>query len=363
MALLGELDISGAGALKSLGSLDKAFGNLAGNLGKFGAIAGGSFVAFQGLNSIIEGFKETLDLGGTLNDMKAQTGEAVGDLVILRQAFDNAGLGASKLQDAIAGVNEDGKSTAGALRTLGTSAAELRNLPAIGQIEKLQQGFAKLDQTSKVAAARDLFGKSGGASLALFTDSGALDQARQQAGPLAGIMEKNVGTFDKLGDVINGLKLNFQEFFAGALSKVAPEATNIADALASVDFVGIGETVGALASVFLKLGEALALLAPLINSASEGLSSIFGSSSKADSGLSEKYRGFAKLDRAETTATVTDKSPVSGLQRIGGGGGFGGGGDAVLTEARTHTRLLERIADGVGRQSGGSGGALEAVPV
>jgi hypothetical protein len=239
--LLGELDINGTGFLKTISSLDKGFGDFAGKLGKIGAIAGGSFAAFAGLQAVMEGFNDTLDLGGKLQDLSLQTGESAGDLVVLRQAFGNAGIGADnagdfllKLQDSISGVNEDGKSSAGALKQLGLSAGDLRPKPALEQLEALQEGFSKLDQTSKVQVSKDLFGKGGGKALGLLNDPDALSQAKEQAGPLAGLMDRSMGSFDKLGDTINGLKLNFQEFLGGVLEKVAPTATDIAGRLAAL---------------------------------------------------------------------------------------------------------------------------------
>lgn len=349
--LLGDLDIGGAGFLKTIQSLDKSFGGFMGTLGKVGAIAGGSFAAFQGLQAVLAGFTETLNLGGELQDLSNRTGESAGDLVILRHAFDLVGIGAGnagdfldKLNDSIAGVNEGGKSTAGALHQLGVSAAELRNLPALGQLEALQKGFTGIaDQSSRVAIARDLFGKGGGKALALFGDAEVLEQARRQAGPLAGIMQENVAVFDKLGDVIAGLKLNFQEFFAGALSQIAPSATNIADALASVDFVGIGKTAGALAQVFLLLGEAIALLAGPLNAVGSMLSAFWGPS--ATGPLADKYQGFAKMNAGGGGGGAGGGVIASNLQRIGGGGGAFGGGDPILSEQRSQTRLLQRIAD------------------
>lgn len=360
--LLGELDLGGAGFLKTIDGLDKGLGNFVGSLGKLGGVLAGSFAAFAAIGTVMDGFRETLNLGGTLQDLSTSTGEAVSDLVILRQAFDNAGLGASaagdfllKLQDSIAGVNADGKSTAGALAALGVSADGLRNLPGLDQIEKLQDGFAKIaDQSTKVQVARDLFGKSGGKALALFGDTGALDAARNQAGPLAGVMERNVEVFDRLGDVLNALKLNFLEFSAGALSQIAPQATSIADALANINFVGIGEAVGSITGVFLKFAEVLSKLAPYINSFSEGLGSLFGGGSAPSTDLAERYKGFSRTAMGELG--MEGGSPVSALQRIGGGGGFGGatGTDSIVNEQKVHTRLLERIAERVGRESGSS---------
>lgn len=360
---LGELDVDASGLKSTLGSINTGVSGTMASFGKLGSALSGVGVIIDGIGKAFGLVKETLDLGGTLSDLSASTRESVGDLVILRSAFDGAGLGADKtgdfllkLQDSIAGVNEDGKSTAGALDKLGLSAAQLRNLPAIGQVEALQKGFAGLtEQTERVAIARDLFGKSGGEMLALLGDATALDTARQKAGPLADIMEKNAAVFDNMGDVIGGLKLDFQEFFAGALSMIAPEATSIGDALSSIDWVGIGELVGGLTKITLKLGEAFMKIAPAINWVSEKLSKLLGSGSEASAGLAEKYRGFAKLDRpTDASGGKVPDSQVSALQRIGGGGGFGGGADPLLSEAQRQTSVLERIERKLPGSPGGS---------
>ncbi|MEI8311484.1 MAG: hypothetical protein WCH98_12085, partial [Verrucomicrobiota bacterium] len=62
--------------------------------------------------SAFAAIKESLDLGGHLTDMSAQTGIAVADLVVLRQAFANAGMDAdavgpqiNRLQKALGGLN------------------------------------------------------------------------------------------------------------------------------------------------------------------------------------------------------------------------------------------------------------------
>ncbi len=315
------------------------------------------------------GLKDVLDLGGTLNDLSLRTGESVGSLVILREAFAEAGLGADgvepfllKLQNALGGVNEEGNKTSDAFDALGVSSEQLGGLDAIGQIEALQKGFAGIaDQATKVQVARNLFGKSGGQALSLLGDPQVLDDARKHAGPLAEIMEKNATTFDKLGDIVGSLKLDFQEFFAGALSKIAPEAITIADALDSIDFVGIGEAVGSLAGVVLKLGEAFLAIAPAVKWVSEMLSKLFGSGSSASAGLAEKYKGFAKLNQSGDAPGAKD-STVSSLQKVGRGGGYGGAGDPLLTEQRRHTSLLQEIRDRIGRGDSLTN-ALDPVPV
>ena len=118
--------------------------------------------------------------------------------------------------------------------------------------------------------------------------------------------------------------------------------------------------VGTLAATFLDLANTLAgPLATAINAISKGFAFVFGESAAGGAAVAssaEKYKGFG---RSSGAAEAKENSVVSGLQRIGGGGGFGGG-DPVLSESRTQTRLLQRIADSVARSPGGS---RDPVPV
>jgi hypothetical protein len=199
-----------------------------------------------------------------------------------------------------------------------------------------------------VQVARNLLGKSGGQALSILGDPQALDDARKKAGPLANLMDVNTAAFDKLGDSIGALKIDFLEFSSEALSAIAPERTKFTDTFGEIDFVGIGEAVGGIANKVLQLGEAFLSIAPAINWASEKLSDLFGSGSHADAGFGAKFSGLAKVGAPETFGG--DKSPVSALQKIGlnAGGGYGGGGP-LLSESRRQTNLLQRIADATAR--------------
>lgn len=44
--------------------------------------------------SVMQDLKGAIDMGGELSDLSAVTGQSVSDLVVLRQAFQNAGIGA-----------------------------------------------------------------------------------------------------------------------------------------------------------------------------------------------------------------------------------------------------------------------------
>src|SRR5262245_53619312 len=55
----------------------------------------GAFIALKAVAHVVEAgfehFRQALDVGGKLSDLSANTGVAVGDLVVLQQQFANAG--------------------------------------------------------------------------------------------------------------------------------------------------------------------------------------------------------------------------------------------------------------------------------
>jgi len=230
------------------------------------AAANAALAPFQGAFSAI---KDSLDLGGRLSDVSAQTGIAVGDLVVLRQAFTNAGLGAdavgpaiNRLQKALSGINEDGELTNQALADLGLSLAHLQSLSPAEQFDRVSAAIASLpDPTQRAAAAMGIFGKSGGQMMALFKDSSAMDVAAQQVGGLAAAMEANANRFDSISDAFGAAGLKGQQFAAGITAAIAPALEEIANALNETDLTGFGEAVGVLAAGSIQLGQALSGMA------------------------------------------------------------------------------------------------------
>ncbi len=372
--LLGELDI-GVGDVKAkLGSVDAAATGTMSGFAKLGAAAAVITAGLAAVAGVAAGLGDVLDFGGKLNDLSLSTGESAGNLVVLGQAFENAGLGADaagdfliKMQDTIADVNAESGAAAGALARMGLSADGLRTKDSLQQIEALQEGFAKLDQTTKVATARDLFGKSGGKALALLNDPGALSQAKEQAGPLSQTMSANLEAFDRLVDALNGVALSGKEFFAGFLEPLAPFFTDVAESLSSVDFTAIGRAFGNIASgivwVFSALWEGLKGVTSIVDKLTGGALSkageVLGNIGSAIAGKGKESEPSNRLGKLFGESGSGGETQVSALQRVGGGGRFGGG-DAYLTESQRHTALLQQISD---KLPGGSGGNYTPVPV
>lgn len=369
--LLGELDLDGK---KVTSTLSKMEGGLGGFMGKLGAV-GGPMLAFgavmAGVAVIANGFHNTLDFSGRLADISARTGESASDLTILGEAFNQAGLGADgmesfflKLENSMGGVNEQGEKTTAAFDALGISVDQLKGLDAIGKVELLQKGFAGLaDQASKVQAASNLFGKGlGGKALGIVGDSGSLDGAKQSAGSTASLMGENVQAFDKLGDSLGELKLNFHEFFGGALSIAAPALTDLAEKFGNVDFRGLGEAFGSVITAGASLAGVLGdVVLPAVNEVSSLLHGVFGG---AGGSMAKVVAEGGKKDGGPSALGGPAKAEfgaVSSLQRVGLGGGFGGGGDAISEQRKTNGLLQQLVA--LGKPSGEKSKDRAPVPV
>ena len=100
-----------------------------------------AFIAIRAVAGVVtagfDHFKQALDVGGQLNDLSANTGVAVGDLVVLQQEFANAGKSAEdigpvfgKMAKSLQGGSADGAQTPAQNDRLAPPASADRGLPS-----------------------------------------------------------------------------------------------------------------------------------------------------------------------------------------------------------------------------------------
>jgi hypothetical protein len=233
------------GAEKGVASLGKAFAAL----GVAAAAVGGAKIAF-------DAFKGLADYAGGISDLAAQTGMTAQATMVWGQALKNAGLGAealgqlvNKLQKAMTGVNEQGEPTNKAFERLGINMTALRAMRPDEQMDAVAKAIAALpDPAARAATAMELFGKSGGKALALFTDGSALDTARQQLGGLAENLGANIASLDKLSDAMQAAgEIKSLQFMAGFAKGFSGDLNSAADALNKIDFSKAGTAMGVMA--------------------------------------------------------------------------------------------------------------------
>jgi hypothetical protein len=251
-------DIKGAGD-KSEKMGDQAgigFGKLAAAVG-VGQLAAKAFTAaldagFAAVRGTIQGFTDALDLGGTLSDLSASTGESAGNLLLLQRAFDNTGAGAdkvgpaiAKLQNNIFGAGEGSKEAVAAFGRMGLSMEDLAGKTPTQQLALVASGLTSIEDPSKRAAtAIDVFGKSGAELLPLLTNfSGEMDEARATVGSMADIMDRRANVFDAVGDRFLIISQKVRDFAAGILDKALPAIDAITSALSRIDAAAVGQNL------------------------------------------------------------------------------------------------------------------------
>lgn len=234
------------GVQASFGSMVKAGASLA--LG-FGAIK----LAANAIAGTLDTFKDALDLGGTMKDLSERTGETAGNLLLLRRAFDNSGVGAdkvgtsvNKLQKFMDDAAQGSEKNITTLARLGLTMADMQGKTPTEQMAMLAEKLNGVtDNGEKSALAMGIFGKAGGQLLPLLADfSGELKTAQDQLGNMPGVMDRNAGAFDNISDNIKVAKGKFLEFAAGLLESLAPALELATTLITRFDAAGAGMKLG-----------------------------------------------------------------------------------------------------------------------
>jgi len=191
-------------------------------------------------------FKQALDVGGQLNDLSANTGVAVGDLVVLQQEFANAGKTAEDVGPVLSKMAKTlhGDSAADTVAKLGLNLEELKKQTPAEQFRALGTAINSVrDPSQRAAISMELFGRSGSELLSLFSSNGFGDAA-QQVGSQAQLLARDAALFDDVSDKLALTGVKVRGFWVGLADKVAPVLKPLLDRFANLDFASWGQQVG-----------------------------------------------------------------------------------------------------------------------
>lgn len=235
-----------SGALSGIGG---ALGKVLGPL----ALVGVGFAAFKSIEGFVGKFKEVAETGKELRAMSSITGTSVRDLVVLRKAFDQVGIGADsvqanlvRMQRSLGGVNEEGAPTKYIFDQLGLSIEKLQTMSSTAQLDAISKAIAKLpNQSQRAAAAMGIFGRAGAEMLAFFANPDALKEAGAAVGDQAAIYERSAARFAKFTNTLQSLSSKVKGFFVGFADQVTPVILPMLEKLKkSMNFVEVGQRVG-----------------------------------------------------------------------------------------------------------------------
>ena len=209
-----------------------------------------AYLGYQSVVKVLDTFKQALDLGDKLADLSDQTGIAADRLVVMQRAFQNSGLEAedlgktvNKMQKFLEQASDASSTAAEKLGKLGLSGAYLKELGPEEQMRELAKAISAVgNPTERAADAMEIFGKSGGKTLALMKDfDQTMSEAEQQVGGLASVMGKNAGMFNEVNDALKSIKDKTVEFAVGILDKAMPALETLTTALKNIDATKFGQ--------------------------------------------------------------------------------------------------------------------------
>lgn len=199
------------------------------------------------------GIKSALDYAGKISDAAARTGMAAGEIAVLQQAFQDAGLGAdsvattiNKMQRSLFEASTGSKETAEAFQRLGLDVSEMMKLSPAEQFDRVAKAIGGVkDEAAASGLAMQIFGRSGAELKVYAKNPDALAQARKRVGGAAGILDKDADTMDNISDSFGAIGTKVRGFFLGAASALLPILDKLAGILDNVDLAGFGQRFGA----------------------------------------------------------------------------------------------------------------------
>ena len=218
-------------------SMDSAFTGLVRTAGRaFTALGTAAVAAGAGLAYLT---KQSIDAVGDTNDFAKSLGLTYNQLKAVQFAAAQAGVDAGALDAAFTKMSDTlGTAFGGnaaaikAFEGIGLSIADLQRMSPAQQFEAIANAINKIqDPSVKMAAARDIFGKSGGKLISLFDDAG---QSIKDAGATletfgVNLSQLDVEKIDKAGDAIGKIALAFEGIGNQLALNVAPYITKISE--------------------------------------------------------------------------------------------------------------------------------------
>jgi hypothetical protein len=185
--------------------------------------------------------KNSIDAIGDTNDFAKALGLTYNQLKAFQFAAGQAGVGSEQLNAAFAKMADTlgtafggDKGAIEKFEKIGLSIDKLKKMSPAQQFEAIANAINKIqDPSVKMAAARDIFGKSGGSLIALFENAGqAINQAAQTLEALGiNLSQLDVSKVDNAGDALkelglyaegagNQLAANFSPYISAAVESL-----------------------------------------------------------------------------------------------------------------------------------------------
>jgi len=226
-------------------------------------------VGLAGLGSVVSlggitvGLKNAAALGSRLSDVAAQTNMTAGEVMVMQQAFKDAGISTEAVQTSMAQLNKSiaqarngGKEYAEALNKIGLKYDQLYKMAPAERFRAVAAGFNNLtNSVERSEVAMKIFGRSGNQLLSLFSDPQGFQKAEQVLGSMPDLMTRSAVSFDKISDAWNNVGIKSQQFYVGMLEPLEPTINKVLTKFNSLDFTPLGQKVGIALNVGIQMAK------------------------------------------------------------------------------------------------------------
>lgn len=250
--LAARMSLNTRGFTQPLAGAQQGLAGFTRGLGRVAAPLAGLVAGFLGVRAATRGLKEAFNLGSDLHHMASNTGIAADQLLILRQAFDDAGVGAqntsrviSRMQQSLSGLGGGGRG-AKVVDSLGLDLGELRQQDPTKQLKTIGAAIMELrTPAERSAAAMAIFGRRGAEMLSLFENEGTLDAAAERLGGQAELMLKNSGLFEAITTELGNVGSTIRSLWIGLADQVGPVLLPLLERFNKMDLTRLGQQAGA----------------------------------------------------------------------------------------------------------------------
>ena len=223
--------------------------------------AAGAASAYVSIRTITNGIKDIAKLGGDLSDLSARSNISVRSLLVMRQAFNDAGIGADRVSQSVAlmqrqlaeAATSGSGAAADAISRLGLNINDLLAMSPDEQFRLLAQRIGSVeDPALRTGIAMDIFGRSGNDLVTLFKDAGAFEQAEKRLGALPEVIARNASTLDAISDSLASLPNRSRQFFAGVTDQIGGLLKSVLESIERIDLTRLGQKVGAFVNIAIE---------------------------------------------------------------------------------------------------------------
>ncbi len=223
--------------------------------GSFSAISSGGTAVFAKLAAAaaalggVAGFglalKGAFKLGDELSDLSRRTGILPGQLLVMQQAFKDAGVDAGELGLSINRMQRNMFLAEQRGSALGAELAKIKQLSPDQQFVAIGNALNNIvDPAERAKVAMEIFGRGGGKLLAIFRDTTAMTRAAEAVGEQAEILNRAAETFDRISDQLGHVAVKIRGFFVGVADAISGKLGPLLDKMEKLDFAKIGQDFG-----------------------------------------------------------------------------------------------------------------------